>query len=127
MLDHRSAKCEVPTVNRLGELERAVMDALWSCGRPATVRDVCTDLAGRSLAYTTVMTVMDRLSRKGLLTRELTGRAWRYQPARTRDAFVAELMLEALDLTGDRDSALAHFARAVSAPEAEVLRKALRS
>lgn len=112
-------------MNRLGALERAVMDAVWSRTGPATVRAICSDLADRSLAYTTVMTVMERLSRKGMLRRELTGRAWRYQPARTRDEFVAELMLEALDLTGDRDSALVHFTKVVSEPEAEVLRKAL--
>jgi predicted transcriptional regulator len=114
-------------VNRLGELERAVMDALWRRGGPATVREICSDLTGRSPAYTTVMTVMDRLARKGMLTRELTGRAWRYQPARSRDEYVSALMLEALELTGDRDSALIHFAHAVSAPEAEILRRALRS
>jgi predicted transcriptional regulator len=113
-------------VNRLGELEQAVMDVLWSRDEPVTVREVLASLSGRELAYTTVMTVLDRLARKGLVRRELDGRAWRYVPAASRDAFVAELMLQALDLTGDRDAALVRFARSVSDPEADVLRDALR-
>jgi predicted transcriptional regulator len=112
-------------VNRLGELEQAVMDVLWSRDEPATVREVLAALAERGLAYTTVMTVLDRLARKGVVRRELDGRAWRYVPAASREAFVAELMLQALDLTGDRDAALVRFARSVSDPEADVLRDAL--
>ena len=46
-------------------------------------------------------------------------------PAATREAYVAELMLTALDQTGDRDAALARFAQSVSGAEAEVLREAL--
>lgn len=111
--------------NRLGDLERAVMDALWSRDGAASVRDVCADLTERELAYTTVMTVLDRLARKGFLNRERCGRAWHYEPAETRDAYVAELMLDALELTGDRDSALIHFAHSMSGPEADVLRRAL--
>lgn len=112
-------------MNRLGELEQAVMDVLWSRDEPATVREVLAALAERGLAYTTVMTVLDRLARKGVVRRELDGRAWRYVPAASREAFVAELMLQALDLTGDRDAALVRFARSVSDPEADVLRDAL--
>src|SRR5690606_30339925 len=112
-------------LKRLGDLERAVMDVLWNAGQPATVREVVTALADRGLAYTTVMTVLDRLTRKELVRRQPAGRAWRYSPVRTRDAYVAELMLEALDLTGDRDAALVHFAQSVSGPDADVLRDAL--
>ena len=113
-------------MNRLGDLERAVMDVLWSRPSPATVREVVAALADRQPAYTTVMTVLDRLSRKGFLDREPDGRAWRYHPVRARDAYVAELMLDALRLTGDRDAALVHFAKAVPDAEADVLRRALR-
>lgn len=112
-------------MKRLGDLERAVMDVLWSTGQPATVREVVTALTDRDLAYTTVMTVLDRLTRKELVRREPAGRAWRYSPVRSRDAYVAELMLEALELTGDRDAALIHFAQSVSGSEADVLRDAL--
>jgi predicted transcriptional regulator len=116
-------------VKSLGELERAVMDVLWARDAPTTVREVATDLAARNLAYTTVMTVLDRLARKQLVRRErdVDGRTWRYVAASGRDAYVAELMLQALDLTGDRRAALLQFARSVPRPDAEVLRSALKT
>ncbi len=56
----------------LGELESAVMDVLWSMPGPLRVRDVLDELApGRTLAYTTVMTVLDNLHRKGWVQREM--------------------------------------------------------
>ncbi|MFV2017278.1 BlaI/MecI/CopY family transcriptional regulator [Micromonospora sp. LOL_023] len=115
-------------MTRLGELERAVMDVLWdrdSATGPVTVRDVAEALQERDLAYTTVMTVLDRLAGKGMVSRERAGRAWQYQPAASREAFIAQLMLDALDLAGSRDAALVRFARSVTGTEAEVLRAAL--
>ncbi|TKK90886.1 BlaI/MecI/CopY family transcriptional regulator [Herbidospora galbida] len=109
----------------LGELERSIMDVLWAEGGPLTAREVGRLIADRDLAPTTVMTVLDRLTRKGFLTRVRDGRAWRYEPAASRDAYIAELMLEALEMTGDRSAALTRFAQAVSGTEADVLRKAL--
>ncbi|TNY36740.1 BlaI/MecI/CopY family transcriptional regulator [Thermomonospora catenispora] len=114
----------------LGELERTVMEILWAredAGEgAATARDVSRALAGeRDLAHTTVMTVLDRLAKKGFLTRERDGRAWRYRPTASRESYVAELMLGALDQTGDRDAALAHFVRSVSEDEVAVLRQVL--
>jgi predicted transcriptional regulator len=112
-------------VNRLGDLERAVMDALWQTSEPLTVRQVSACLADRALAHTTVMTVLDRLAKKGFAQRERDGRAWRYRPAASREVYITELMLSALDQTGDRSAALASFARSVSGEEAVVLRHAL--
>ena len=112
-------------VNRLGELERAIMEVLWETDTPLTVREVSGGLTQRNLAHTTVMTVLDRLAKKGFARRERDGRAWRYRPAATREAYVAELMLTALDQTGDRVAALARFAQSVSGAEADVLRDAL--
>ncbi|RAY11353.1 BlaI/MecI/CopY family transcriptional regulator [Actinomadura craniellae] len=114
----------------LGELERTVMEVLWArqdAGiEAATARDVSRALAGdRDLAHTTVMTVLDRLAKKNFLQRERDGRAWRYRPVASREGYVAELMLGALNETGDRDAALAHFVRSVSDGEVEVLRQAL--
>ncbi|MFE3455228.1 BlaI/MecI/CopY family transcriptional regulator [Nonomuraea sp. NPDC059194] len=109
----------------LGELERSIMDILWAQNAPLTAREVGRLIEERDLAPTTVMTVLDRLTRKGFLERTRDGRAWRYEPAETRDSYVAELMLEALDMTGDRSAALTRFAQAVSGSEAEILRKAL--
>ncbi|MFC7645431.1 BlaI/MecI/CopY family transcriptional regulator [Streptosporangium lutulentum] len=109
----------------LGELERSVMDIIWAQPSPVTAREVGRLIADRDLAPTTVMTVLDRLTRKGFLVRTRDGRAWRYEPAESRDAYIAELMLGALDLTGDRSAALTRFAQAVTGTEAEILRKAL--
>lgn len=114
-------------MTRLGDLERAVMDVLWDRSGPATVREVCEALDGRDLAYTTVMTVLDRLAGKGMVERERAGRAWSYRPAAPREAYIARLMLDALDLAGERDAALVRFARSVSGTEAEVLRAALEN
>jgi predicted transcriptional regulator len=56
-------------VNRLGELERAIMDVLWDAVEPLTVRQVGLRLTNRDLAHTTVMTVLDRLAKKGFARR----------------------------------------------------------
>ena len=112
-------------MNRLGDLERAIMEVLWQTDTALTVRQVSNGLDQRELAHTTVMTVLDRLAKKGFARRERDGRAWRYRPAATREAYVTELMLTALDQTGDRVAALARFAQSVSGDEAEVLREAL--
>ncbi|MBM7492434.1 putative transcriptional regulator [Micromonospora luteifusca] len=118
-------------MTRLGDLERAVMDVLWDVvpgtSDGVTVREVADALDGRELAYTTVMTVLDRLAGKGMVQREREGRAWRYRPAASREAHIAQLMLDALDLGGSRDAALVRFARSVTGTEAEVLRAALGS
>jgi predicted transcriptional regulator len=114
-------------VNRLGELERAIMDVLWESRDPLTVRQVSGKLTERDLAHTTVMTVLDRLAKKGFARRERDGRAWRYRAAATREAYVTELMLNALEQTGDRQAALARFARSVSETEAAALRRALEA
>ena len=105
------------------------MDVLWDVvpgtSDGVTVREVADALDGRELAYTTVMTVLDRLAGKGMVQREREGRAWRYRPAASREAHIAQLMLDALDLGGSRDAALVRFARSVTGTEAEVLRAAL--
>ena len=100
------------------------MEVLWQTDSSLTVRQVSNGLP-QSLAHTTVMTVLDRLAKKGFARRERDGRAWRYRPAATRESYVAELMLTALAQTGDRDAALARFAQSVSGSEAEVLLEAL--
>jgi predicted transcriptional regulator len=101
------------------------MDVVWTAATPVTVRDVVDRLADRRPAYTTVMTVLDRLAGKGVVTRELAGKAWHYSAAMTREQFVAQLMLDVLGQTDSRSATLVHFARAVSAEEAHTLRRAL--
>lgn len=111
-----------------GELEAAVMERLWSWGRPAIVREVLEDLRKeRDLAYTTVMTVMDNLYRKGWLTREREGRAYRYQPVATRQDYNAELMREVLSGSGDQAGTLLRFVENATPEEAEAIRRALRT
>jgi len=71
----------------LGPLEQDVMDVVWGL-RDATVRDVHAELASsREIAYTTVMTTMARLARKGLLLRDTADLAHRYRPVVTRDQY----------------------------------------
>ncbi|HEX6353076.1 BlaI/MecI/CopY family transcriptional regulator [Actinophytocola sp.] len=113
-------------MGRLGELERTVMEVLWDRGVPVLVRDVVDALAARDLAYTTVMTVLDRLEKKKVVRRQRDGRAWRYEAVSNREGYIAQLMLDALDLTGDRSAALTRFAMSVSEPEVEVLSEALK-
>jgi predicted transcriptional regulator len=103
------------------------MDVLWDGTEPLTVREVGLRLTDRDLAHTTVMTVLDRLAKKGFAHRRRDGRAWRYEAAADQEAYVTELMLHALDQTGDRSAALASFARRVSETEAEVLRRAIET
>ena len=59
-------------MKRLGELERAIMDVLWESAEPLTVRQVGARLTDRDLAHTTVMTVLDRLAKKGFAKRSVT-------------------------------------------------------
>ena len=113
-------------MRRFGELEAVIMERLWERGRPALVREVLDDLRGdRDLAYTTVMTVMDNLHRKGWLRRERDGRAWRYEPTGSRSGYTAALMNEALETSADRPRALAHFALQMRPGDAALLRDAL--
>jgi predicted transcriptional regulator len=74
---------------QLGPLEQRMLDGLWAKGS-ATVREL-VDGRCRDLAYTTVMTTLDRLFKKGFLTRSEEGRAFRYAPRFSRE----ELHLEA--------------------------------
>ena len=70
-----------------GTLEREVMEVVWS-GGPSAVRDVQVRLP-RAVAYTTVMTTLDRLYKKGFVTRERAGRAFVYQASASREQLEA--------------------------------------
>jgi BlaI family transcriptional regulator, penicillinase repressor len=124
-------------VARLGDLERAVMEVLWdlpasppdsSSPATATARQIADRLvARRPLAYTTVLTVLHRLERKRLVRRLREGRAHRYAPVASREAYVTQLMVEALGGVSDPGAVLVRFVEAVSSEEAEVLRQALQA
>ena len=113
-------------MRRFGELEAVIMDRLWIQGRALLVREMVDDLHDdRPLAYTTVMTVMENLHRKGWLRRERDGRAWRYEPTGSRSSYTAALMNDALSTNPDRRTALTHFALQMSPHDAALLREAL--
>jgi predicted transcriptional regulator len=113
-------------MRQFGELEAVIMDRLWDRGRPALVREVLDDLRhDRQIAYTTVMTVMENLYRKGWLRRQREGRAWRYEPTGSRSGYTAALMSDALATSTDRRTALAHFVLQMSPHDAELLQQAL--
>jgi BlaI family penicillinase repressor len=78
-------------------LELLCLNALWSRGE-GSVREVRELVApSRALAYTTVMTVLDRLTRRGIVTRRKAGRAFVYAPAVSRDAMRRLALQEFLD------------------------------
>ncbi|THA76303.1 BlaI/MecI/CopY family transcriptional regulator [Streptomyces sp. A0642] len=112
---------------QLGELEDAVMTRVWQWNRPVTVREVLEDLQQeRSIAYTTVMTVMDNLHQKGWVRREVDGRAYRYTAVSTRAAYAAALMNEAWSRSDNPAAALVAFFGMMSAEQREALRDAMR-
>ncbi|GGL61056.1 penicillinase repressor [Streptomyces fumigatiscleroticus] len=111
-----------------GELEADVMRVVWASVEPISVQRIVDILnESRPLAYTTVMTVTERLRVKGWLERVKQGRSYRYSAVRSADDYTAELMEQALDSSPDRATALLHFAGRLEADEAAALRKALEA
>jgi predicted transcriptional regulator len=78
----------------VGPLEWRVLDALWKRAAPATVRDLQPEF--QDIAYTTLMTTMDRLHRKRVLARTKQGRAFLYHPIDSRAAFDSQRATNAL-------------------------------
>src|ERR1700730_15844470 len=92
---------------RFGDLEAAIMDLVWAAGAPVRVREVSEQVSrDRSLAFNTVQTVMENLYRKGWLNRHKDGRAYWYEPVRSREDYVAQLVTEALSVAADPAAAL---------------------
>ncbi|MDR0343716.1 MAG: BlaI/MecI/CopY family transcriptional regulator [Nocardiopsaceae bacterium] len=111
----------------LGELEALVMRKVWDRGQPVTVREIVGDLQPeRPVAYTTVMTVMDNLRRKGWLRRQQAGRAYRYEALVSADEYGARLIRQALAASSDRAGVLLHFIGELSADEATAVEAAYR-
>lgn len=110
-----------------GDLEAVVMDQVWSCEHAVTVREVFDELAAqREIAYTTVMSTMDNLHRKGWLARERDGKAYNYWATMTREERSANLMSEAFHSGGDTDLVLSFFLGKMNPQESERLRAVLR-
>jgi predicted transcriptional regulator len=107
----------------LGPLEERILELLWRSGGERCVRDVQHDLQG-GLAYTTVMTTLDRLFKKGLLARKRDGQAYLYATRVSREAFAAGLVKRALERilgVGSATPLLASFVDAVSDHDRELL------
>lgn len=105
----------------LGSLERAVMDVLWSAGAAMSVHDLVEELHDREPAYTTVLTVVTNLHKKGFVGREKVSRAYRYFPMQTREEATSRTLRQVLDASGDSAAVLMHFAQTVTPAEREVL------
>lgn len=109
--------------SQLGPLEESVLEALWQRG-PATVREL---LEGgyNDLAYTTVMTTLDRLFKKGVLTREAEGRAFRYAPRFSREELhreaVGEAVRQMLDASPASSLPLSYLVEILSQRDAQLL------
>jgi predicted transcriptional regulator len=114
-------------VRGLGELESTIMDHMWAIKEPASVRDVLVHLQkDRPLAYTTVMTVMDKLHTKGLLKRKPVGRAYVYEAVSSKEAYTADVMRDSLAKSGNRAATLVHFLERLTPDEASALEAALQ-
>jgi predicted transcriptional regulator len=84
-------------VHGLGELQREVLEHVWQRGE-ATVADVVKHLSRRrSIVYTSVLVAMQKLEKKGWLTHRVEGRAYVYQPARSKAKAQAGALREILD------------------------------
>jgi predicted transcriptional regulator len=105
-----------------GALELRVMEALWRRPTPVSVRDLVADFDGT--AYTTLMTTLDRLHRKGMLDREKSGRAFLYRPRHSREELESGIAVRAIESLLDRSGAepvLSYFIDEVSRRDARLL------
>jgi predicted transcriptional regulator len=114
-------------VRGFGDLETVIMHMVWDRGSPVTVRELLDDLRReRAIAYTTVMSTMDNLHRKGWLARAKDGKAYRYTATASREEYSARLMQEALAGGGDTEAVLSHFVAEMGGQESEVLAAVVR-
>jgi predicted transcriptional regulator len=113
----------------LGDLERSVMELLWTSDAALTANELRDALGAREparpVATTTVLTVLSRLEHKGFVSRARDVRPHRYRALLSREDHTAELMHEVLDRASDRDAALARFVGSATKGEAATLRRLL--
>ncbi|MGW0615596.1 BlaI/MecI/CopY family transcriptional regulator [Streptomyces sp. NPDC002788] len=107
-----------------GELESAVLAALWAAEEALTAGQVRSRLPG-DLAYTTVLTILSRLYDKGMLARHRQGRGYAYEPARDEASHTAEQMRTLLDHGTDREAVLARFVSGLSEEDEHMLNRLL--
>ncbi|GGM24980.1 hypothetical protein GCM10010129_81900 [Streptomyces fumigatiscleroticus] len=107
-----------------GELEAAVLAALWAAGTPLTPAQVQAELSS-GLARTTVTTILTRLYDKGTLERQRQGRGYAYRPVEDPHGLTALRMHGELDRGSDRETVLARFVARLSEDDEQVLRRLL--
>lgn len=108
----------------MGALEAEVLAHLWASDDALTPSEVL-DTMGDSLAYTTVMTILTRLWKKGLVERERRGRAYAYRPLVSEAELTARRMRATLDRAEDRTAALGQFVGTLSKRDEQALRRML--
>ncbi|WP_433438474.1 BlaI/MecI/CopY family transcriptional regulator [Nonomuraea sp. CA-141351] len=107
-----------------GMLEEEVLAALWAARSPLSPAEVQAELG--TLAYTTIMTTLARLERKGLATRRRVGRGFVYAPAVDEAAHTAQAMEDLLARRSDRAAVLAQFVSRLSPDDEQILQQLLR-
>lgn len=101
----------------LGELETEIMEIIWFNKKPISVKEVTQSLQKkRKIAYTTVMTVMGRLTDKGLLKRMESGKAYLYQATYSKDKFLTKISRQIIKnfVTSFGESAVANFTQEIA-------------
>lgn len=102
------------------------MRILWEASEPLSARDIQVVFTGHVPAYTTLMTALDRLQKKGDVVRSGDSpRKVRFHAARSGDEHVGRSMMTALDGAGDRQAALMQFAGNLAEEDLDLLRSAL--
>ncbi|MGQ9732496.1 MAG: BlaI/MecI/CopY family transcriptional regulator [Candidatus Zipacnadales bacterium] len=110
----------------LGQLEAAVMSVIWDAGVPLCVEEVRSALAqvqAKSAAYTTIMTTLDRLYKKGFLSRERRGKAYYYQAKVSRTELGSNITKQVIDglLNTFAEPAISYFVEALGDHDPEKL------
>ncbi|MDE0805277.1 MAG: BlaI/MecI/CopY family transcriptional regulator [Acidimicrobiales bacterium] len=110
----------------MGELEAEVMSILWGHDDWMTPREVLEQLdSDPPIVYSTVMTILRRLWKKGTVDRRRVGKAYTYHPVKGEGEQTAERMTQILDAAEDPEGALTHFLAGLDAPRRRQLRKLL--
>jgi predicted transcriptional regulator len=108
----------------MGALEREVLARLWASDEALTPAEVASGMNSPP-AYTTVMTILTRLWRKQILTREGRGRAYAYRPLLSEGEFAARQMRASFEAASNREEALSHFVGTLSKREERALRRVI--
>ncbi|WP_225983904.1 BlaI/MecI/CopY family transcriptional regulator [Epidermidibacterium keratini] len=109
-----------------GELERDILRRLWAHAAPLSAKEIQQELPGETPAYTTVLTILDRLREKGLVDRlEESPRKVRFAATRSAAEYASDSMHDALDALDDRNAALLKFAGNLADDDVALLQQAL--